>query len=1124
MRCLFNDQWSFVKTDPDSGYAYAAAQEKETVFLPHDWAIGEAEQFYCDADGWYFKTIDAGSIDQDHPEVFLYFDGVYTDAQVWLNGEPISEHHYGYTAFYVTLGGLLQPGRNVLAVRVRYRCPNSRWYSGAGIFRDVELLAYCSSYLVPDGWQIDTKREGDAWRLVVSAETVRAEGLEVRAVLYDGKAPVWQGVAVSDDKGCLFETELSGIIPWSLNRTKLYRLELSLLDQTETLNIGFRETEFTTDRGFFLNGEAVRLHGVCLHHDLGALGAAFHMDAARRQLKLMKDMGVNAIRTSHNPPARKFLDLCDEMGLLVDDELYDMWELPKTQFDHARFFPEVWREDVASWIRRDRCHPSVFMWSIGNEIQDMFLGERGYQWACRLTDEARRHDRFGHGRVTFGSNYMPWEGAQHCAEYVKLAGYNYAEAHYEAHHRAHPDWIIYGSETSSMVQSRGIYHFPMSEDILSEEDLQCSTLLNSKTSWGTQSLQRMLAEDRICRFSLGQFIWAGIDYIGEPTPYHTKNSYFGQADTACFPKDTYYFYQAMWSGKPMAHIGVSWKWNHGQPVDVPVMSNCPAVELILNGVSLGRRTIDLNNADRCLPVWTVPYTDGVLEAYGYDAEGKVRAKDVRCSYGSPAALKLEAESMEIQPGGLAFITVTAEDGDGHPVEDAVDKVHINVSGNGRLVGLDNGDSTDMTSYQSDCKRLFSGKLLAIVRVDSPGMIAIRAESSGIRGAVLCLNAAAGEEHINLAGQAVKHTKVYNDPDLAETTWVRRIDLKPAAACELNPDCPTVDFAVRREPENAKHEIILRVTNAQGVDYPGASVTWTANGTARVEAFADGRFFLRATTDNGDDHTRVISVYPIHSCGFGAVTLDPYNLVSGSLSDVRIGEISPGNEQGIAFAREGFSGAGFRNIDFGPAGSDVIELPIFAVDDNEHDITLWDGNPEKGGRQIMICRYQVKSIWNTYQSQSFKLPEILRGKHDLYLTAYNKVHLKGIMFRKQSRAFRINTGRDADEIYGDTYCLSEDAVLDIGNNVTLIYHNMEFPRSGPFALHVYGRTAHDETPVMLRFRNMEGEDKNVRLDFRREDEASDHVFQVSVPEGMCDLNWVFLPGCHFDLYSFRFEEG
>ena len=1117
MRQLFNDGWQFLLSEPDSRLKDVISLGREEICLPHDWAIGDVADFYRDADGWYFRSLDMTAIPPEHDQVFLRVDGVYMDACVYVNGQPAAEHHYGYTAFSVRLSGLLRPGLNEVAVQVRYRNPNSRWYSGAGIFRDVELLSFRSGYLVPDGLAVSTKRSGTGWKLTLHAETAGAAGLPVRVALYDGERCLWDAEATADEAGVQMEGQLADIRSWGLDDPYLYRLELSLQDQTERVRIGFRETEFTTDRGFFLNGEHIKLHGVCLHHDLGALGAAFHPDAARRQLRVMKEMGVNAIRTSHNPPASRFLDLCDEMGLLVDDEAYDMWELPKTAFDNARFFPDTWREDVAAWVRRDRCHPSVIMWSIGNEIQDVHLGERGYQWTCRLTDEARLHDIFGHARVTFGSNYMPWAGAQRAAEYVKLPGYNYAESHYEAHHRAHPDWVIYGSETASMVQSRGIYHFPMAEDILSEEDDQCSALLNSKTSWGIQSLPRMLAEDRLTRYSLGQFVWAGIDYIGEPTPYHTKSSYFGQTDTACYPKDPYYFYQARWCGKPVIHIGVSWKWNAGQLIDVPVMTNCASAELLLNGISLGRKTVCLDDEKACLPVWQVLYADGTLEARGYGTDGQLIVRDFRRSYGDPAALAISAETPEIRQGGLAFLTLEALDAGGHSVDDANAPVTVIVSGAGCLMGLDNGDSTDNTSYQSDTKRFFSGKLLAIVGAKTAGEIRIRAVSPGLAPAEIKLTAAPDAKAHPLPTVHACHEAV------PEAPWIRRIDLKAHETPVLTPEQPAVDFVIRREPAEAAGEITLRVTTAQGVDFPGAQVCWLDKDTARVSASADGTFYLRAAASNGTERTRVLSTYPVRAEGFGAVTLDPYELVAGSLADRRVGEIAPGNERGIAFDREGASGVGFSNVDFGPVGSDRLELPIFALDDRVHEISVWDGWPEEGGKLLTVCGYQKHSIWNTYQSQSFTLPEPLKGVHDLYLGAVEKVHLKGFRFERQSRAMRVNRASEADHVYGDCFTRSGDAILDIGNNVTICYEHMEFAAGKPCELWLKGRTAHDWTPVVLQIRSCVGQEVKQNLIFPHSEEVMECCFDVIPPAGECTVNFVFLPGCHFDFHSFVFRE-
>lgn len=291
----------------------------------------------------------------------------------------------------------------------------------------------------------------------------------------------------------------------------------------------------------------MRLNGACDHHDLGALGAAFHKEAMRRKFELMRSMGVNAVRTSHNMPAVELMELADEMGFLIVSEAFDMWEMAKNPYDYARFFKEWMEKDVRSWIRRDRNHPSVIMWSIGNEIPDTHADAHGQEITRRLVTAVRKWDYRNVAPITIGSNYMPWENARKCADIVKLAGYNYAEKYYEEHHQKYPDWVIYGSETSSVVQSRGIYHFPLERATLIEADEQCSALGNSTTSWAAKNTEYCIIMDRDTPYSCGQFIWTAIDYIGEPTPYQTKNSYFGQMDTAGFPKDSYYVFRSEWT-------------------------------------------------------------------------------------------------------------------------------------------------------------------------------------------------------------------------------------------------------------------------------------------------------------------------------------------------------------------------------------------------------------------------------------------------------------------------------------------------------------------------------------------------------------------------------------------------
>ena len=1109
MHTLWNDGWQFAKLPLGSGYDDMQAAEKQPVILPHDWLIQNTDALYEDGDGWYIKPL-AWQPEWRDQCVQLDFDGVYMDADVLLNGDVICTHHYGYTAFRVDLTGRLRAGENEIAVHIRHQSPNTRWYSGAGIFRDVHLDALPAHHMVPGGYQINTSRAGEGWRLDFDVELSGA-----------GEYPAYRLTDLLGDtlaqgrmEGLSQSLTLTDVQPWSPDTPVLYRLRLTLGDQTEVIPVGFRETRFTPDQGFFLNDQPLKLHGVCLHHDLGAVGAAFYPAAAERQLRLMKEMGVNAIRTSHNPPARQYLDLCDQLGLLVMDELYDMWELPKTTYDNARFFPQTYAQSVAEWVRRDRCHPCVILWSIGNEIYDMQASDRGQYWTRVLMEEVQRHDT-RHARVTFGSNYMPWEGAQKCADIVKLPGYNYAEKLYAEHHEKHPDWVIYGSETASLVSTRGVYHFPMDQEIMSDEDLQCSALMNSNTSWGARDLRVMLSQDLNTPYSLGQFIWSGIDYIGEPTPYHTRSSYFGHMDTACFPKDSYYFFQAMWTDRPMVHIGVTWDWNVGQRIDVPVMTNCAAVELLLNGVSLGRRPVNRLDPKACLPVWRVPFAKGTLEARAYDEAGDLVCQTRRVTSGESHSLRLQADRAGMRGGSgeIAFIEVSALDGDGIPVENAIDRVHVKVSGSGVLLGLDNGDSTDPDGYKVSSRRLFAGKLLIMVGAQQgPGFINIEADAPGLRGATLSLPVSKGGKLLfpDLC------SKEAPDAPIA----IRRIDLCPLGPTALTPENDSVSFLVCALPALAPEQTLhYRVTNAQGIDVPCGEITREGN-TVTVHARGDGRMYLRVTADNGDSHARILSTREITAAGFGQAGLDAYNFIAGALCDIRLGDIGAGNEQGIAFARDGESAAGFSHVDFGPVGSDTLELPIFALNGDRYEIGLWDGIPGQGGEKICDLSYQKPSRWNVYQAETYRLPRVLRGEHTLCFSLDQKVHMKGFRFLRQSRALRWNAAGEADRVYGDTFTREGTAVRGIGNNVTLEFDHMVF--AGDSAeLVIAGATSLAENAIHVRVTGPDGQSVTTLCAFGG---SGERRFTVQTLSGECAVAFVFLPGSQFDFEGFRFEEG
>ena len=1123
MTRLINDGWEFLKLP--NGSILSDAKNSNgwiPVDLPHDWLIWQAD-LYESADAWYRRTFrtETGM----PPVCLIHFDGIYMDCDIFLNDQLIDTHAYGYTAFTVNLSGHLLPGDNELAVHVRHRSPNSRWYSGSGIFRDVTMMFLPESHIIPDSFYIHEHRNGNEWNIAVTAETAGNSGIPFQFDLLDRDMnPVATACGCSEGSSVSAAFCLQNASPWSVSSPYLYTLRWQYGKQTGIRKLGLRSVRMDPDTGLYINDEPVKLKGVCLHHDLGALGASFHEKAARRQLKLMQDMGVNALRTSHNPPAEKLLDLCDELGILVVDEAFDMWERPKTQYDYARFFPAWEERDVASWIRRDRCHPSVIMWSIGNEIYDIYADLRGAEVTRMLKDQVEFHDPARHAAVTFGCNYMPWEGGQRCADIVKTAGYNYGENLYAEHHRQHPDWIIYGSETGSVLSSRGVYHFPIEKPIMSEADLQCSALGNSNTSWGASDLRRMIVDDMHCPYSMGQFIWSGIDYIGEPTPYHTRSCYFGQADTACFPKDPYYLFQSIWGSTPVLHIGVSWDWNPGQLIDIPVMTNCASAELFLNGKSLGKKTVDHSDAVKCLPVWKTAYVPGTLKAVGYNAAGLEMMADTRITPKDTDHFVMSAEDIHLLSDGydITFVDITAADCDGNPVLNARDRVHITVSGGGCLLGTDNGDSSDPDGYKSCNRRLFNGKLLLIIgSTGAEDDAVIRLESPGLPCSELIIPVAG-------APRKPGTTRILRIPDLPgpESVPVRKIEIEPIDSIHLNPSRRECRFRFRTLPAHAQRQkIIWQVTNASGIESPYAALSILNDDEVCVRVSGDGDFYLRAMTGEQEDHADFISQIEFSAEGIGSPALDPYSFVSAGLYDLHSGNIGTGNEKGVAFDREGESMIGFSFLDFGKAGSDTLTMPVFALDDNAYDIELFDGDPGNGGQLIQVLRYQKPSIWNVYQEETFHLNRRLTGIRSLCFRMHQKVHLRGFRFERQSRAFIPHTAAEADRIYGDAYTAAKDSIRGIGNNVTLSFDGMDFGDAVKTSLEINGYTPLHVNTITIRFTGPDGSTHTEAIDFRGTGDGipTRQVFSVRTPGGLCDVSFVFLPGSQFDFDSFKFSK-
>lgn len=1121
MKRMLRENWEFVKLPfaPEDELPASPPESAWTkVTVPHDWLVWNTKDLYENSLGWYRRRF---SVSPEDERTLLYFEGVYMDVTVFVNGREAGQWKYGYSSFYFDVTDLVKPGDNELWLRVVHLAPNSRWYSGAGVFRPVWHIAKAETHFLPDSFAVKTEPAGEGGDFLLRFRTETSKPAHIRYTVFDAEgAAAARGEGASDEA---LELKIRGARRWSIEDPYLYTVETELLEggevkDKERFRIGLRTYRFTSDEGFFLNDKNVKLKGVCLHHDLGLLGAAYYSDAARRQLRLMRAMGVNAIRTSHNMPAPDFLDLCDELGFVVMDEFIDMWRKPKTTFDYARFYDEWHERDVASWIRRDRLHPSVVMWSIGNEIYDTHEGPEGMETMKQLMALVRKHDPEEHASYTLGSNYMTWENTQKCADVIKLIGYNYTEKLYRGHHEEHPEWMIYGSETGSTVQSRGIYHFPYELSVLADDDLQCSVLGNSTTSWGAKDIPFILEFEATTPFSAGQFVWTGIDYIGEPTPYHTKNSYFGMTDTAGLPKDSYYLFQAAWcppEEKKVVHLYPYWDWNPGQPVDVLAASNAASIELFLNGKSEGRRELDPARG-RVMAHWTLNYEPGVIEAVAYDEAGRVFGRTERRSFGDAAALTLEAESAELKPGELAYLTVGAEDASGLPVENANNEVFAEVEGPGRLLGLDNGDSADFDPYKTNQRRLFSGKMLAMVEPEGEGEITIRVSSPGLLPAEIKLKAGPGSYSPSLP-------EIRLEASPSQQVPIRKLELKTAASSVITPETAEFEIEAELRPANATfRDISWRVTNARGVDSLIAKGEAVPGETPklRIKVSGDGEFTVRCLPKNGREHFAFISSLSFKAEGFGRLQLNPYEFISASSYTRKFGEIGNGNERGISTARDGRSWVAFEGLNFGEFGSDRVMLPIFSLSD-ENRYKLWRGIPGEAGSRLLVDETrEIKSIWNTYQDMEFVLPERLCGVETLALEIEQKAHVKGLVFEKQEKAFATLRAAEADSIYGDQFTKDEAWVRGIGNNVSLIFNDMDFGETGSAALEVTGSSDLASNSIHLMFESGEGTVREL-LEFPGPCREETKLFRFAEQKGLKRVTLMFLPGSEFDLASIRF---
>ena len=793
-RVSFDAGWRFLKGDAAGAEQPAFNDEGwRRLDLPHDWAIegpfdpkyephNGALPFY--GVGWYRKhfTVPPSARGKF---LTLEFDGAMANSRVWLNGVEIGGRPYGYIGFSVDLTPQLRfDGDNVLAVKLSPEDESSRWYPGAGIYRHVWLDVTGPVHVDRWGTYVTTSSVSDQVATLKVAITIRNRNDEPASVnLSFEHAPMQRGGGVIGGHvgGTLviparetktFEHEVQSSLPmlWDLDHPNLYRLTVTIrdlerrvLDLTET-TFGIRKIEVDKTNGFRLNGRRVPIQGVCNHHDLGALGTAVNRRAIERQIEIMKRMGANAIRTSHNPPAPELLDAADRLGMLVLDEAFDEWRTTKVQNGHGKYFDEWGARDLTDMIRRDRNHPSVFMWSIGNEIPDQGKPE-GRTIARQLTEICHREDPTR--PVTAGFNQIDDAIRNGLTEEVDIVGFNYGARRYEALIKAHPGWIVLATETASTVSSRGVYHLPI-EKYSKHPSHQLSSYDIIAPSWAYAPDVEFDALDRSPSM-LGEFVWTGFDYLGEPTPYFNsgsdraadwpaRSSYFGIVDLAGIPKDRFYLYQSRWSKSPMVHVLPHWNWENraGQPIPVFVYTNAEEAELFLNGTSLGSKKKGAEPVE--IPVdgrnitpgrfgtpyrlaWNVPWKPGTLRVVARSGGRAVASDEVKTA-GSPARVTLVADRTAIRADGedLSFVTVRIEDKEGNLCPLADNLVRFNVTGAGVLAAVDNGNAATTESFQARERTAFSGMAMLIVRSvnGKQGDIRVSAESDGLAAATIVL--------------------------------------------------------------------------------------------------------------------------------------------------------------------------------------------------------------------------------------------------------------------------------------------------------------------------------------------------------------------------------------------------
>ena len=669
-------------------------------------------------DGVYRRWLDIDEIDS----LSLEFDGVMSESEVYLNGVRVGGCHYGYLSFEVDITDHAKIGKNLLAVRSRVPSDSSRWYTGAGIYRNVRLVNKPKEHILYNGVfvkQISASHE--SCELEISVECVGCSGFNAKITSPYGEITELK----SEESSVLLKIDNPTL--WDVNSPRLYTAEIRVASgDCVSVRFGVRSIEFKKD-GFFLNGRYLKMRGACMHHDMGMIGTAVNRSALIRQIEILIGMGVNAIRTSHNPPSPELLDLCDEYGILVMDEFFDEWIKPKVTNGYANHFREYAISDVQAIVKRDRNHPSVIMWSIGNEIGEQ-MDPDGWRVAKLLHDATKSLD---HTRpTTAGCNMYPECFDNKIALTVDIAGLNYKPHRYKEVREKYPDIILLGSETESCVSTRGCYDLPA--DIVigdpSNDELTVSDYGLCAPPWAYYA-ERELAIQEDCPDVLGEFVWTGFDYLGEPTPYYSawpsRSSYFGVVDLAGLPKNRYYAYKVAWSDLPTLHVFPHWNFegHEGEVVPVHVYSSYEEIELFINGISQGRRRRKTSGSEpweqveRFRLVWSdIVYTPGEVLAIAYNGGKEVARKVVRTA-GEPYKIELSAYYDKLCADGESFNFITAKilDKDGNPCPKANDRLTFAAEGGAYVYATDAGDERECETFLRPDKKALCGMLVACVK-------------------------------------------------------------------------------------------------------------------------------------------------------------------------------------------------------------------------------------------------------------------------------------------------------------------------------------------------------------------------------------------------------------------------